>query len=79
MRSESMRTSEPYWDARERIIKLGLFLVLVGVLSAIAFKPADPAAYTEEPWSFTHNLFICTFDTVDDPAGRQSLTDTSNS
>ncbi len=56
-------------DLQEWFVKIGLFLFLAGVLSFIAFKPADPAtqALALEPLSFSHNLFICTFD---DPAER---------
>ena len=58
-------------DVQEWFVKIGLFLFLTGVLSFIAFKPVDPAtqALALEPLSFSHNLFICTFD---DPAVRQS-------
>jgi len=60
-------------DYQEWLIKFGLFFFLVGVLSFIAFKPADPAtqALALEPLSFSHNLFICTFDNLDER--QQSL------
>lgn len=53
---------------QEWVVKLGLFFFLAGVLSFIAFKPADPAtqALAMEPLSFSHNLFICTFDDLDE-------------
>ena len=57
-------------ECNEWIFKLGLFFMLAGILSVIAFQPVSPAvqAASIEPLSFEHNLFICTFE---EPGERQ--------